>query len=61
MIQSTEFKKVNEQKGPSEDSSISLRREKKAIIGGRGRERSGWERRQGGGKGETSGFGGGKE
>ena len=39
-IQSTELKKVNKVKGPSEDTSILLGREKKAIIrvGGRGRK-----------------------
>jgi hypothetical protein len=34
-IQSTELKKVNKQKGPSEDASIPLEREKKTITGGR--------------------------
>jgi hypothetical protein len=42
-IQSTELKKVNKQKGPSEDASISLGRKKKIIIGDRGREGSGWK------------------
>jgi hypothetical protein len=32
-IQSTELKKVSKLKGPSEDASIPLGREKKAIIG----------------------------
>jgi hypothetical protein len=32
-IQSTEFKKVNKLKGPTEDASIPRRREKKAITG----------------------------
>ena len=38
-IQSTELKKVNKQKGPSEEASVPLGREKKAITreeGGRG-------------------------
>jgi hypothetical protein len=35
-IQSTEFKKVNKLKSPSEDASISLGREKKAITSGEG-------------------------
>ena len=43
-IQSTEVKKGNMTKGPSEDVSIPLTREKKAIMGGRGREAPGWER-----------------
>ena len=38
-IQSTELKKVTSRKGPSEDASIPLGREKKAITG---------ERREGG-------------
>jgi hypothetical protein len=33
-IQSTELKKVNKQKGPSEDASVLLEREKKAITRG---------------------------
>ena len=36
-IQSTELKKVNKPKGPSEDASISLGREKKAITRVEGR------------------------
>ena len=36
-IQSTELKKVNKLKGPSEDASVPLRREKKAITSGEGR------------------------
>jgi hypothetical protein len=35
-IQSTEIKKVNKLKCPSEDSSVPLRREKKAITSGEG-------------------------
>jgi hypothetical protein len=34
-IQSIELKKINKPKGPSEDASIPLGREKKAIKGGR--------------------------
>jgi hypothetical protein len=33
MLQSTELKKVNKLKGPSENISIPLRRKKNAIIG----------------------------
>jgi hypothetical protein len=42
--------KVNMLKGPSEDASIPLGREKKAIMAGvgRGREAHEWERRVGG-------------
>jgi hypothetical protein len=36
-MQSTELKKVNKPKGPSEDASISLEREKKATQGQRER------------------------
>lgn len=43
-IQSTELKKVNTQKGPIENSLISLGREKNTITGGRVREKFGWER-----------------
>jgi hypothetical protein len=32
-IQGTELKKVNKPKGPSEDSSVPLEKEKKAITG----------------------------
>jgi hypothetical protein len=42
--------KVNKPKGPSENASIPLRRKKKAITVGRGREGSGWERERGGEK-----------
>jgi hypothetical protein len=35
-IQSTELKKVNKLKGPSEDTSVPLGREKKAITSGEG-------------------------
>jgi hypothetical protein len=33
-IQTTQLKKINKQKSPSEDSSVLLGREKKAIMGG---------------------------
>ena len=49
-IQSTELKKVNKPKGPSEDASIPLGWEKKAITGGRREGGTGWEREQGWGK-----------
>ena len=39
-IQSTELKKVNKPKGPSENASITLGREKKGK--GREREKTGW-------------------
>jgi hypothetical protein len=46
-IQSTELKKVKKQKGPSEDTSIPLGREKKAIIGAKeGREMGGRRERE---------------
>jgi hypothetical protein len=48
-IQSTELKKVKNQKGPSEDASIPLGREKKTITGGTGRERETWVREGRGG------------
>jgi hypothetical protein len=35
-IQSTELKKVNKPKGPCEDISVALGREKKAITSGEG-------------------------
>ena len=35
-IQSTELKKVNKLKGPSEDASVPFGREKKAITSGEG-------------------------
>jgi hypothetical protein len=41
-IQSTELTKVNKQKHPSKDTSISLGREKKAIPGWGGREGRTW-------------------
>jgi len=41
-IQSTELKKFNKPKGLSEDASISLYKEKKAIKGHRGREGGTW-------------------
>ena len=50
-IQSTEIKKVNKLKDLSEDASVPLGREKKAIMGGRGGERPEWGRGQGGERG----------
>jgi hypothetical protein len=49
-IQSTKLK-VDKLKGPSEDTSIPLGREKKAITGGWGR-RPGWEKGTRRGRGE---------
>lgn len=49
---STEFKKANKQKGPTEDNSVPHRRGKETITGGRGREGPLWERSKGKGKGE---------
>lgn len=46
MIQLTESMKFNKKEGPREDASIPLRKENKIIMRGRGRERSGWERRR---------------
>jgi hypothetical protein len=43
-IKSTELKKANKPKGPREDASVSLRRERKAIAEGRGREGYEWEK-----------------
>ena len=40
-IQSTELKKVNKLKCPSEDASVPLGREKKAITSGEGGRESG--------------------
>jgi hypothetical protein len=45
-LQSTELKKVNKQKDPSEDASISFGRETKIIMEGRGRKGPGWGRRR---------------
>jgi hypothetical protein len=45
-MQSTELKKVNKPKAPSEDASIQLGRKKKAE--GRGREGPRWKRERGG-------------
>jgi hypothetical protein len=51
-IQSTEFKKVKKVKCPSEDASIPLGREKKAITRGKGgrdlgEKVDGWRREEG--------------
>lgn len=43
MLYSTDPKKPNKMKGPSEEAWISLRRESKIVIGGREREETGWE------------------
>ena len=43
-VQSTELKKVNKPKGPSEDASIPLGREKKTIRGGKGESNLGGRR-----------------
>jgi hypothetical protein len=55
-IQSTDFKKVNKQKGPSEDASLLLGRKKKAED--RGREGPGWETEGEGGTGPSMAMGG---
>jgi hypothetical protein len=46
-IQSMELKTVNKLKGPRQDTSIPLGREKKTITGGVGMKALGWERGQG--------------
>jgi hypothetical protein len=53
-VHSTEVKKINKEKAPTEDASIPLEREKKRITGGREREGPDWETGEGGGgeKGE---------
>jgi hypothetical protein len=40
-IKHIDYKKFNKKEGPSNDASIPLRRVKKIITGGRGREGSG--------------------
>jgi hypothetical protein len=57
-IQPRDCKKFSKQKGPSEDTSIPLRRGKGIIKGGRGRECPGWEKWGGGKRGIGSGTGG---
>jgi hypothetical protein len=42
-VQSTELKKINKLKCPSEDVSVILGREKKAITSQVGREGGAWE------------------
>jgi hypothetical protein len=42
-IQSTKLKKANKLKFPSEDASVPLRREKKAITSGEGGRDLGWK------------------
>jgi hypothetical protein len=48
--QPTDPKKCNKQKGLSKDSVIPFRRGKEIIMGGRGKERPGWEMERGKGK-----------
>jgi hypothetical protein len=55
-IQSTEFKRLNKLKCPSEDDSVPLGRKKKAIKVG-WREGLGRESRWGGGGGAMGGYG----
>jgi hypothetical protein len=47
MIQLTDYIKFNMNKDPGEDASITLRKEKKIITGGRGRKGPGWKRGEG--------------
>jgi hypothetical protein len=52
----TEFKKLNKLKGPSEDTSVPLGREKKVVTSGEeGREGPWRERGQGRGEWEVEG------
>jgi len=60
-IQSTELKEVKKTKGPSEDTSIPLGREKKTTTGNRGKEGPEWERGREGKRGTRSSIRGGKE
>jgi len=46
-IQSTELKKINKLKGPSEDTAVPLGREKKAMKREEGRRDRGGEKRLG--------------
>ena len=57
----TELKKVDKPKGPSEDASISLGREKKTITGVRGREKPGWKGGQSGEEGNMIRYGVGEQ
>jgi hypothetical protein len=50
MIQPTDYSKFNNKEGPSEHSSIPLRRRNKIIMGGRGREGT-EQQREGGNRG----------
>jgi hypothetical protein len=60
-IYSTELKKVNKLKGPSEDASTTLNRKKKVItMRGTGKEIAGWEKRRQGEKGNMIRCGGGR-
>ena len=47
-IQSTNHMELKKKEDQSVDASVFLRRKNKIIIGGRGREASGWEREGGG-------------
>jgi hypothetical protein len=55
-IQSTELKKVYKLKGPREDASIPLGRERKAITGGGKEVQTWWEKGQGGEKRNMLGY-----
>jgi hypothetical protein len=44
MIESSELKKVNKQRAPMEDASITLGRKRKVIMGDRLKEGAGWEK-----------------
>jgi len=44
MIKPTDLKKFIRKEGPSEDTSIPLRRGNKIIIGGRGKKERSWRR-----------------
>jgi hypothetical protein len=56
MVYPTDPKKLDKKEGPSEDASIPLRRRNKITMGGRGKERTRWERgtrcERGGGEGK---------
>jgi hypothetical protein len=51
MTHPTDHKKFDKKEGPSEDSSTTLGRRNRIILGGKGRERPRWERRGGGEEG----------
>jgi hypothetical protein len=52
MIQPTDHRKFSKKGDPSEDVSIPLRKGNKIIMGGRGKERPGWELGEGGNRGK---------